>query len=118
KLRFKRRFAWRSRAAQQAPWTEGAPGFMRGTRRSPRAPGPGHPSLFRAVRFSRLSGVCLMNHPGFFHKAGPFPLAEVAAATGAEVQGDANAAARSVGGVEPLSEAGPDQLSFFENRKY
>lgn len=59
-----------------------------------------------------------MNHPGFFHKAGPFTLAEVAAATGAEVQGDANAAALSVAGVEPLGEAGPDHLSFFENRKY
>lgn len=59
-----------------------------------------------------------MNHPGFFHKAGPFTLAEVAEATGAEVQGDANAAARTVAGVEPLSEAGSGQLSFFENRKY
>lgn len=59
-----------------------------------------------------------MNHPGFFHKAGPFTLAEVAAATGSEVQGDADIAARSVDGVVPLSEAGPGQLSFFENRKY
>lgn len=59
-----------------------------------------------------------MNHPGFFRKAGPFTLAEVAAATGAEVQGEPSLADRIVDGVVPLSEAGPGQLSFFENRKY
>ena len=59
-----------------------------------------------------------MNHPGFFRKAGPFTLADVAAATGAEVQGEASLADRIVDGVVPLSEAGPGQLSFFENRKY
>lgn len=59
-----------------------------------------------------------MNHPGFFLKAGPFTLAEVAAATGAEVVGDAEAAAVKVASVEPLSEAGPSHVSFFENRKY
>ena len=59
-----------------------------------------------------------MNHPGFFHKAGPFTLAEVAAATGSEVQGETGAGQRTVDGVVPLAEAGPGQLSFFENRKY
>lgn len=59
-----------------------------------------------------------MNHPGFFRKAGPFTLAELAAATDSEVQGDQSLAERTVDGVLPLGEAGPGQLSFFENRKY
>lgn len=59
-----------------------------------------------------------MNHPGFFAIAGPFSLAEVAAATQSEVKGDAEAPTRTVEGVQPLSEATPRQLSFFENRKY
>src|SRR5690349_4133038 len=56
-----------------------------------------------------------MNHPGFFDTAGPFTLQEVAAATQSEVRGDA---ARTVIGVQPLSEATPSHLSFFDNRKY
>lgn len=59
-----------------------------------------------------------MNHPGFFNKAGPFTLADVAAATDAEVKGDDAARARTVDGVRPLSEAQGQHLSFFENRKY
>ncbi|HRO49317.1 MAG TPA: UDP-3-O-(3-hydroxymyristoyl)glucosamine N-acyltransferase [Hyphomicrobium sp.] len=59
-----------------------------------------------------------MNHPGFFRKAGPFTLADVAEATGAEIQGEPSLADRVVDGVVPLSEAGSGQLSFFENRKY
>lgn len=56
-----------------------------------------------------------MNHPGFFNTAGPFTLAEVAAVTESEVRGDAD---RKVHGVQPLSEATPLHLSFFDNRKY
>lgn len=59
-----------------------------------------------------------MNHPGFFHKAGPFTLADVAAATGAEVSDADKAAIVTVSGVVPLAEAGPEHISFFENRKY
>lgn len=59
-----------------------------------------------------------MNHPGFFDIAGPFTLAEIAAATLSEVKGDAASAARTLEGVQPLSEASPRHLSFFENRKY
>ncbi len=59
-----------------------------------------------------------MNHPGFFDIAGPFTLAEIAAATGSEVQDAAAAGGRTLAGVQPLSEASPDYLSFFENRKY
>ncbi len=56
-----------------------------------------------------------VEHPGFFAKAGPFTLAEVAKATGAEVTAEAE---RRVDGMRPLLEAAPSQLSFFENRKY
>ncbi len=58
-----------------------------------------------------------MNHPGFFDIAGPFTLAEIAAATQSEVK-DPTAAARTLVGVQPLSEASPQHLSFFDNRKY
>lgn len=59
-----------------------------------------------------------MNHPGFFNIAGPFTLAEIAAATQSEVKGDAAAKALKLEGVLPLSEASPRHLSFFDNRKY
>lgn len=59
-----------------------------------------------------------MNHPGFFDIAGPFNLQEIAAATQSEVKGDAAAAALKLRGVQPLSEASPSHLSFFDNRKY
>ncbi|MCC7251855.1 UDP-3-O-(3-hydroxymyristoyl)glucosamine N-acyltransferase [Hyphomicrobium sp.] len=59
-----------------------------------------------------------MNHPGFFNIAGPFTLAEIAAATQSEIKGDAAASARTLDGVQPLSEAAPHHLSFFDNRKY
>jgi len=59
-----------------------------------------------------------MNHPGFFTKAGPFTLAEIAAATEAEVKGGADACARTVTDLKPLGEAASDHITFFENRKY
>ncbi len=58
-----------------------------------------------------------MKHPGFFERAGPFKLSEVAVAAGAEI-------ARPDGGdclisdVRPLDEAGPDHATFFDNRTY
>ena len=58
-----------------------------------------------------------MNHPGFFDIAGPFTLAEIAAATQSEVK-EATADTRTLIGVQPLSEASPRHLSFFDNRKY
>ncbi len=58
-----------------------------------------------------------MNHPGFFDIAGPFTLAEIAAATQSESQGGA-ADTRTLVGVQPLSEASAEHLSFFDNRKY
>jgi UDP-3-O-[3-hydroxymyristoyl] glucosamine N-acyltransferase len=58
-----------------------------------------------------------MEHPGFFERAGPFPLSHVAEAAGAELAPDADPA-RLVTDVLPLSEAGPSHLSFLDNRKY
>ncbi|MGE0023478.1 MAG: UDP-3-O-(3-hydroxymyristoyl)glucosamine N-acyltransferase [Hyphomicrobium sp.] len=58
-----------------------------------------------------------MNHPGFFDIAGPFTLADIAAATNSEVARGADAG-RTLTGVRPLSEAQAQHLSFFENRKY
>ncbi|WP_295557309.1 UDP-3-O-(3-hydroxymyristoyl)glucosamine N-acyltransferase [uncultured Hyphomicrobium sp.] len=59
-----------------------------------------------------------MNHPGFFDIAGPFSLQEIAAATQSEVRGGTDVAALKLKGMQPLSEASPSDLSFFDNRKY
>lgn len=59
-----------------------------------------------------------MNHPGFFDIAGPFTLAEIAAATQSEIRGGDAEAQIKVNGIQPLSEASPAHLTFFENRKY
>ena len=58
-----------------------------------------------------------MQHPGFFDRAGPFPLEAVAKAAGAELAPGADPA-RLVHDVRPLSDAGPDDVSFLDNRKY
>ncbi len=58
-----------------------------------------------------------MQHPGFFERAGPFPLREVAVATGAEIAPGADPL-RSIDDVSPLADAGPSALSFLDNRKY
>lgn len=58
-----------------------------------------------------------MEHPGFFRRAGPFPLADIAKATGAELSQGADPAAR-IEDVRTLTDAGPRDLSFFNNRKY
>ena len=58
-----------------------------------------------------------MEHPGFYQRVGPFRLDEVAKATGAELATGVDAA-RLLHDVRPLSEAGPDDLTFIDNRKY
>ena len=58
-----------------------------------------------------------MEHPGFFDRAGPFTLAEIAAATGANLPDGAAASAR-LSDIKPLSDASPDHLTFLDNRKY
>src|SRR5262245_39321462 len=59
----------------------------------------------------------LMEHPGFFERAGPFTVASVAAAAGAELaEGtDPNLVLSE---VKPLDDAGRDDLSFVDNPKY
>lgn len=58
-----------------------------------------------------------MPDPRFFKTAGPFTLAELAAATGAEVA-EGSDPRRLLRDVAPLSAAGPEHLSFLDNRKY
>jgi UDP-3-O-[3-hydroxymyristoyl] glucosamine N-acyltransferase len=53
----------------------------------------------------------------FFTPAGPFTLAELAAAAGATLGPGADAG-RRFSGVAALDEAGPDDVSFLENRRY
>lgn len=56
-----------------------------------------------------------MADPRFFSVAGPFTAAELARRTGATLTGDGEIALKD---VAPLDIAGPDQLSFLDNRKY
>jgi len=58
-----------------------------------------------------------MQHPGFYDRAGPFPLATVAEKIGAELLSP-DTAAREIADVRPLAEAGPGHVSFLDNRKY
>lgn len=58
-----------------------------------------------------------MEHPGFFMRAGPFSLEEIAKATGAELGPGADPATR-IENVRPLSDASPRDVSFLDNRKY
>jgi UDP-3-O-[3-hydroxymyristoyl] glucosamine N-acyltransferase len=58
-----------------------------------------------------------MEHPGFFHRAGPFPLSVIAETVGAEMIG-ARDGSTMITDVRSLRDAGPDDLAFFENRKY
>jgi UDP-3-O-[3-hydroxymyristoyl] glucosamine N-acyltransferase len=58
-----------------------------------------------------------MQHPGFFERAGPFPLHVIAAKLGAEL-GQLPDVATDIEDVKPLANAGPQHLSFFDNPKY
>jgi UDP-3-O-[3-hydroxymyristoyl] glucosamine N-acyltransferase len=55
--------------------------------------------------------------PRFFSVAGPFTAAEIARRTGAELGGAAEGE-RLLRDVSALETAGPEELSFFDNRKY
>ncbi|MEO8420840.1 MAG: UDP-3-O-(3-hydroxymyristoyl)glucosamine N-acyltransferase [Hyphomicrobium sp.] len=59
-----------------------------------------------------------MEHPGFFLRAGPFTLADVAKATGAELVPGSAPADTLIEDVRTLTDAGPRDLTFFNNRKY
>lgn len=56
-----------------------------------------------------------MADPRFFTVAGPFTAAELARRTGATLAGDGAIVLKD---VAPLDAAGPDHLSFLDNRKY
>lgn len=59
-----------------------------------------------------------MEHPGFFERAGPFTLADVAKATGATLGPDANPHLL-IDDVRPLSDAHENHVSFIDtNKKY
>ncbi len=58
-----------------------------------------------------------MDHPGFFDRAGPFTLSQVAEATGAELATE-GAGDRNLVSVRTLADAGADDLTFLDNRKY
>ena len=53
--------------------------------------------------------------PRFFARSGPHPLATIAAAAAATVASDGE---RLFAGVAPLQNAGPDEVSFLDNRRY
>ncbi|MCF3946329.1 UDP-3-O-(3-hydroxymyristoyl)glucosamine N-acyltransferase [Acidiphilium sp. AL] len=54
--------------------------------------------------------------PRFFPRLGPFALAEIARAIGAPVP--ESGAARRFRGIAPLQSAGPDEISFLDNKRY
>jgi UDP-3-O-[3-hydroxymyristoyl] glucosamine N-acyltransferase len=58
-----------------------------------------------------------MADPRFFRLAGPFEIGEIATKIGAELAPGADAAKR-IGDVRSLSDAGPEHLSFLDNRRY
>lgn len=58
-----------------------------------------------------------MEHPGFFRRAGPFSLEELAKATRAELAPGADPGGM-IEDVRSLVDAGPRDITFFNNRKY
>ncbi len=58
-----------------------------------------------------------MNHAGFFERAGPFALGDIAGKVGADMPPGTNAA-RLIHDVRPLADAGDTDLAFIDNRKY
>ncbi len=58
-----------------------------------------------------------MADPRFFSRAGPFTLAKLAALTDSQISQNSDPTLKLVD-VAPLDSAGPQQLSFLDNRKY
>ncbi|MEG6509641.1 UDP-3-O-(3-hydroxymyristoyl)glucosamine N-acyltransferase [Methyloligella sp. 2.7D] len=58
-----------------------------------------------------------MQHPGFFHRAGPFAVGELAERLGAELAEGADPSTE-ISDIKPLEEAGQGDLAFLDNRKY
>ena len=59
----------------------------------------------------------MMEHPGFFHRAGPFSLTDLATHLGAELSPAADPETK-LSDIRTLADAGPQHLTFFDNRKY
>lgn len=58
-----------------------------------------------------------MEHPGFFERAGPFPLERLASESGATLA-DASRGSLEAGDIRPLMDAGPQDAAFLDNPKY
>lgn len=58
-----------------------------------------------------------MEHPGFFHRAGPFTLDRIAKESGA-VLADASLSTREIHDIRALSDATPAYASFLDNVRY
>jgi UDP-3-O-[3-hydroxymyristoyl] glucosamine N-acyltransferase len=58
-----------------------------------------------------------MQHPGFFDRAGPFSLEVIARTVGATLPDAANASV-ILNDIRPVSEAGPADITFLDNRKF
>lgn len=58
-----------------------------------------------------------MEHPGFFERAGPFPLMDVAKAANAEIAAGANPHLL-IDDVRTLSDAAANHVAFVDNKKY
>ncbi len=58
-----------------------------------------------------------MADPRFFQSAGPFTLAQLADVSGAELRPE-GAGDQQVKDVAPLDSAGPDDVSFLDNKQY
>ncbi|WP_346266648.1 UDP-3-O-(3-hydroxymyristoyl)glucosamine N-acyltransferase [Neokomagataea anthophila] len=56
--------------------------------------------------------------PRFFQRSGPFTLEQLAAVSGAEVKPAEQGGGTVFRGVAPLHVAGPDEVSFLDNRRY
>jgi UDP-3-O-[3-hydroxymyristoyl] glucosamine N-acyltransferase len=56
-------------------------------------------------------------HPGFNLRAGPFPLGQIAEASGARLADPARAAAQAAD-IRPLNAAGPADIAFLDNPRY
>ena len=58
-----------------------------------------------------------MEHPGFFDNSGPHSIARICSAVGIDAQ-DGLDTERQFRAIKTLADAGPDDLSFLDNRKY
>jgi UDP-3-O-[3-hydroxymyristoyl] glucosamine N-acyltransferase len=58
-----------------------------------------------------------MQHAGFFHRAGPFPLRDIATKVGAALTNDDDGS-RMIEDVRSLRDAGPEHMTFFDNPRY